>query len=88
MYQRWLEAFHYVAAEGSFTRAAQKLNVGQPTVSSHVGKLEARFGVELFRRKGRSIRLTSAGRTLYRITLEIHGHTQEAATFLNSVKNF
>ncbi len=87
MYQKWLEAFHHVATEGSFTRAAQNLNVGQPTVSSHVGKLEARFGVELFRRKGRSIRLTSAGRTLHRITHDLHGHTQEAIAFLNSAKN-
>ena len=87
MYQKWLEAFHYVAAEGSFTRAAEKLNVGQPTVSSHVGSLEARFGVELFHRKGRSIRLTSAGRNLHRITHDLHGHTQEAIAFLNASKN-
>ena len=87
MYQKWLEAFHHVATEGSFTRAAQKLNVGQPTISSHVGNLEARFGVELFHRKGRSIRLTSAGRTLHRITHDLHGHTQEAIAFLGAAKN-
>ena len=87
MYQKWLEAFHHVAAEGSFTRAAQNLNVGQPTISSHVGNLEARFGVELFHRKGRSIRLTSAGRTLHRITHDLHGHTQEAIAFLDAAKN-
>ncbi len=87
MYQKWLEAFHHVATEGSFTRAAQKLNVGQPTISSHVGNLEARFGVELFHRKGRSIRLTSAGRTLHRITHDLHGHAQEAIAFLDAAKN-
>ena len=87
MYQKWLEAFHHVADEGSFTRAAQKLNVGQPTISSHVGNLEARFGVELFHRKGRSIRLTAAGRTLHRITRDLHGHTLEAIAFLDAAKN-
>ena len=87
MYQKWLEAFHYVATEGGFTRAAQKLNVGQPTISSHVSNLEARFGIELFHRKGRTIRLTSAGETLYAITHDLYGHEQEAIAFLNAAKN-
>lgn len=86
MYQKWLEAFHHVATEGSFTGAAQRLNVGQPTISSHVGNLEGRFGVELFHRKGRSITLTPAGRMLYDITHDLYGHEQEAIAFLNTVK--
>lgn len=87
MYQKWLEAFHHVATTGSFTAAARKLNVGQPTISSHVGNLEARFGVELFHRKGRTIRLTSAGQSLYGITHDLYCHEQEAIAFLESVKN-
>ncbi len=87
MYQKWLEAFHQVATEGSFTGAARKLNVGQPTISSHVSNLEGRFGVELFHRKGRTILLTPAGKMLYDITLDLYGHEQEAIAFLNAVKN-
>ena len=87
MYQKWLEAFHQVATEGSFTAAARKLNVGQPTISSHVSNLEGRFGVELFHRKGRTIQLTPAGRMLYDITHDLYGHEQEAIAFLNAVKN-
>jgi aminoethylphosphonate catabolism LysR family transcriptional regulator len=87
MYQKWLEAFHQVATEGSFTGAARKLNVGQPTISSHVSNLEGRFGVELFHRKGRTILLTSAGKMLYDITHDLYGHEQEAIAFLNAVKN-
>jgi len=86
MYQKWLEAFHHVATEGSFTGAARKLNVGQPTISSHVGNLEARFGVELFHRKGRNIQLTSIGKRLYDITHDLYGHEQEALAFLNTVR--
>ncbi len=87
MYQKWLEAFHHVATEGSFKRAAQKRNVGQPTISSHFSNLEARFGVELFHRKGRTIRSTSAGQSLYSITHDLYGHEQEAIAFLNAAKN-
>ncbi len=86
MYQKWLEAFHQVATEGSFTGAARKLNVGQPTISSHVSNLEGRFGVELFHRKGRTILLTPAGKLLYNITHDLYGHEQEAIAFLNTVK--
>ncbi len=86
MYQKWLEAFHQVATEGSFTGAAKKLNVGQPTISSHVSNLEGRFGVELFHRKGRTILLTPAGKLLYNITHDLYGHEQEAIAFLNTVK--
>ncbi len=87
MYQKWLEAFHHVAAEGGFTRAADKLNVGQPTISSHVSNLEAQFGVELFHRKGRAIRLTAAGQSLFGITNDLYGHEQEAIAYLKAARN-
>lgn len=88
MYQKWLEAFYYVATEGGFTAAARKLNIGQPTVSSHVGNLEGYFGVELFHRMGRNIQLTEVGRKLYDITHDLFGHEQEAVAFLTALKNF
>lgn len=87
MYQKWLEAFHHVATEGSFTGAARRLNVGQPTISSHVSNLEGRFGAELFHRKGRTIQLTPTGRMLYDITHDLYGHEQEAIAFLNTIRN-
>lgn len=86
MYQKWLEAFHHVAEEQSFTGAAQRLNVGQPTISTHVANLEAHFGVELFHRKGRTIHLTLAGQNLFDITHDIFGHEQEAIDYLKSIK--
>lgn len=86
MHQKWLEAFHHVATEGSFTGAARVLNVGQPTISSHVSNLEGRFGVELFHRKGRTILLTPTGQRLYDITHDLYGHEQEAIAFLNAAK--
>jgi aminoethylphosphonate catabolism LysR family transcriptional regulator len=88
MYQKWLEAFHHVALEGGFTAAARRLNVGQPTISSHVSNLEARFGVELFHRRGRTVKLTAAGQTLFEITHDLYGHEQEAIAYLASVRKF
>jgi LysR family transcriptional regulator, low CO2-responsive transcriptional regulator len=47
-----LRAFHAVASEGSFTRAAAALHVTQPTLSGQVKALEQNFGVRLFDRRG------------------------------------
>ena len=87
MYQKWLEAFHMVAATGSFTRAAQALHVGQPTISTHVKALEAHFGVELFHRRGRSVKLTPTGQSLFTITRGLHGHQEEAIALLRSTRD-
>ena len=79
MYEKWLQAFHAVARAGGFTAAARRLNVGQPTVSTHVRSLEDRFGVELFHRRGRVVRLTDTGRVLLTITQGMFGHEEEAS---------
>ena len=43
---------------GSFTRAAQGLNVAQPAVSMAIAKLEQQLDLRLFDRQDRSVRLT------------------------------
>ena len=74
MYHKWLQAFHAVAREGGFTAAARSLNLGQPTISIHVKALEQQFGVELFDRQGRTVKLTPLGRSLLKITQGLYGH--------------
>ena len=59
-----LQTFQTVAAEGSFLKAAEKLQYAQSTITLHVQKLEEELGVLLFSRKGRQTELTVAGRTL------------------------
>ena len=59
-----LIAFSIVAQERSFTNAAIRLNVTQPTVTSRIKALETELGVKLFLRKARSIELSSAGACL------------------------
>lgn len=56
-----LEYFVAVATEKSFTKAAAKLYLSQPTLSRRIGELESELGVKLFDRQPHSLTLTSAG---------------------------
>jgi DNA-binding transcriptional LysR family regulator len=61
---RQLRTFVAVAEELSFTRAAERLFVGQQAVSKSVRQLERELGVDLVERTTHDVRLTEAGRAL------------------------
>jgi LysR family nitrogen assimilation transcriptional regulator len=57
-----LEYFVAIAEAGTFSRASQRLNVGQPVLSRQIQALEDELGTKLYHRTGRGILLTEAGR--------------------------
>ena len=77
---RQLKTFQTVAELLSFHRAAHALNYAQSTVSTQIRLLEEEFGVPLFDRLGKRVRLTEAGLLLLRYArkmLDIEKETLE-----------
>ncbi len=73
-----LRYFVAIADLGSFTKAAERCLVAQPSLSQQIIKLEKELGQPLFERLGRSIRMTTAGKTLYGRSVSILAALEEA----------
>ena len=76
---RQLQFFTAVAEELSFSRAAMKLHVAQPSLSIQIKALEQEVGARLFERDKRHVSLTPAGR-------RFRGRVAELLTFVESAK--
>ena len=68
---RELISFYHVARMHSVSKAAEHLEIGQPTVTTHLQKIEREFGVILFDRIKRPIQLTSDGITFFELAKPI-----------------
>ncbi len=66
----WMRSFVAISEHGSFTRAADSLNLTQAAVSQHLQRLEGELGQLLIRRP-RNIELTPAGHILLAFAKEI-----------------
>jgi DNA-binding transcriptional LysR family regulator len=76
---RHLRYFIAVAEELHFTRAAERLHIGQPPLSHAIQMLEADIGARLLERSKRWVRLTEAGRLFLADARKILAMAEQAA---------
>jgi DNA-binding transcriptional LysR family regulator len=72
-----MEAFVRAAEAQSFANAARQLGVAKSVVTSRVKQLEDHFGVPLFHRSTRAVRLSELGETYYRECVELVNRAHE-----------
>ncbi len=80
---RHIRAFLMVAEEGSFTRAAARLGIAQPPLSTQIRQLEDEVGAPLFRRLPHGAALSPAGAAYLAVVREM---PQIAARGLNAAQ--
>ena len=66
MYNPQLETFLRVADAGSFNKAAEELFITPPAVIKQITSLESSLDLQLFIRSPRGLKLTEAGKSIYR----------------------
>ena len=83
---RQLQIFSVAARHLSFVRAAEEIYLTQPAVSMQIGQLEQTVGMPLFRKIGRKMQLTEAGREVERTACKVLGVLKEAEDSIAALK--
>ena len=82
-----LRALTEVATLGSFSAAARRLNLTQPAVSLQIRELEARWGLRLIERVGKSARATAPGRELIEHARRIAQECEAAESAMRGLRD-
>jgi DNA-binding transcriptional LysR family regulator len=83
---RFLRYALLVAEQGSFRRAALKLDIPQSTVSRRIKLLEDRIGIAIFRRDHAGVQVTEAGRLFLNEAAIGARHLSNAVNTMNSIR--
>jgi DNA-binding transcriptional LysR family regulator len=83
---RQIRYFLAIAEERSFTRAARRCNVAQPSLSRQIRALENSLGTRVFERLPREIRITPAGKVFEREASQVMEHSQRAISVVQSLE--
>ena len=78
---------YQVYKECSFTKAAEKLCISQPSLSAAIKNIEKKVGTELFERTGAGVKLTEAGEAYIVATQQIIKAENDFANKINDIYN-
>ncbi|TDL75679.1 LysR family transcriptional regulator [Rhodococcus qingshengii] len=84
---RQLEYFMALCEELHFTKTAEKLRIGQPTLSYQMKALEDELGVRLFDRLGKKIAITEAGEILLEHCKKVFENLKFATEQIEELQN-
>ena len=87
MNYKHLHYFWATARAGGVMRAGEQLNITPQTLSGQIKLLEERLGCALFRKSGRRLELTDAGKTALGFADQIFGLGAELETAIGQVRS-
>ena len=77
-----------LAQEGSFSKAADTLNITQPSLSQYIKKIEKEVGLELFDRTNGEVRVTDAGKVYIETARQILDLEHQMETAFTDLAEF
>ena len=80
-----LSYFNAVCVHQSISKAADQLHISQPSLSAAIRELENEFGVTLFTRHYRGVRLTEEGQTLYELSKDLLNRADQTAAVMKDI---
>ena len=83
---KYLNTFKTIVREGSFSKAAEKLNYTQSTITFKIDQLERDLSAQLFEKVGRNMILTKAGENLIPYVDEVLDSVDKLHNFEEDMK--